>query len=167
MPAKLETELKFHLARPASMRRRLRELGFAIHRRRTREQNWLFGPPRATLLRLRRSGRRWLLTAKGSRLSGPLKRRKEIEIAVADGPALRRLLSLALGETLSYTRHRTLFTRPGDPGEIAWDETPFGTYLEMEGTAAWVRRTAAALGLSVAAAEPRGYPEIYATARRR
>jgi adenylate cyclase class 2 len=166
MPAKLETELKFPLPRPAPIGRRLRQLGFTIHRPRTREQNWIFGNSRDRLLRLRRSGRRWLLTAKGPRLAGELKRRAEIEIEVADGPALLRLLTLALGVEVTYTRRRTVFTRPRQAGEIAWDETPFGIYLEIEGAAAWVRRTAAALGLEPAQAESRSYPELYATARR-
>ncbi|HET9785021.1 MAG TPA: CYTH domain-containing protein [Terriglobales bacterium] len=164
MPAKLETELKFPLPRPAALRRRLRELGFTIHKPRTREQNWIFGKSQGNLLRLRRTGRRWLLTAKGPRLPGPLKRRREIEIEAPNGPALLKILTLALGVTVTYDRHRTVFTRARQPGEIAWDETPFGVYLEIEGAAAWVRRTAAQLGLSVADAEPRSYPEIYATA---
>lgn len=161
MAARVETELKFHLPRPAPIRRRLRALGFTVQRPRAREQNWIYGHSRASLLRLRHTGDRWLLTAKGPRLPGPLKRRQELEIEVADGPALRKLLALALGEAMSYSRHRTVYTHAGERGEIAWDETPFGVYMEIEGSAAWVRRTAAALGLSLAQAEPRSYPEIF------
>ncbi|MGH9394603.1 MAG: class IV adenylate cyclase, partial [Terriglobales bacterium] len=58
--------------------------------------------------------------------------------------------------------YRTEYQRPGEGGVLAWDETPLGTFIEIEGAPAWVRRTARALALPIAAAEPRSYPEIYA-----
>jgi adenylate cyclase class 2 len=143
-------------------------LGFRAGERK-KEANWIFDDAKGSLrrqgrlLRLRQSGGRWLLTVKGPRLPGLLKRRSEAETPLADGPACRRALEL-LGyqARMIYRRHRTVFERAGEPGEIAWDETPMGVYLEIEGSAAWVRRTAAALGLDPARAEPRSYPELYA-----
>jgi adenylate cyclase class IV len=166
--AKVETELKFRVARPKLVRERLRRLGFHAGER-IREINWIFDDEggalrrRGRLLRLRQSGERWLRTIKGPWLPGALKRRPEAETAVADGRACRRGLEL-LGYRVQqiYRRHRTTFGRPGDAGEVAWDDTPLGTYLEIEGTAAWVRRTAGELGLGVEQAEPRSYPELYA-----
>lgn len=167
-----EVELKFALAAPRVLRTRLRRLGFRIRRPRTRETNWLFDDARRSLraagklLRLRRAGHLWLLTAKGPRRPGLLKRRAESQTSVANGPACRALLELAgLTVTGSYTVTRTLLHKPGEAGALAWDETARGPYLEIEGSARWVRQTAAALGLSPRAAEPRSYPELLTAAR--
>jgi adenylate cyclase class 2 len=133
------------------------------------ESNWIFDDARDTLrhggrlLRLRRSGHEWTLTVKGKRRAGPLKQRPEFETKVGDGKACRALLAeLGFRERINYRRWRTTFERPRQTGELAWDETPFGIYLEIEGTEAWVRRTAAALGLAISGAEQRSYPELYA-----
>ena len=168
-----EIEFKFPVRRPQQLRRQIRALGFRPAGRRTRERNWIFdqrGRLRRAdaLLRLRQRGRRWLLTVKGKRRPGPLKRRPELETAVADGEACRGLLEL-LGyrSVMCYERFRTLWRHPAEAGELAWDETPFGVYLEIEGTAAWVRRTARGLGFKPGDAETRSYPELYAAFARR
>ncbi|MGH9481675.1 MAG: CYTH domain-containing protein [Terriglobales bacterium] len=166
-----EIELKFRPAAPAALRRRLLRLGFRVVCARRREVNWIFDDTggtlraRGRLLRLRRSGAAWMLTAKGPRRPGPLKRRQERETVVADGAACRKLLEL-LGyrATLRYRRWRTDFRRRGEAGEVAWDETRLGIFIELEGSARWVRATAAQLGLDPAQAEPRSYPELYAAA---
>ena len=171
--AREEIELKFRVEEAPALRARLRRLGFRVAVPRRRETNWIFddalGRLRAggLLLRLRQSGNNtWLLTAKGKRRAGALKRRVEWETAVGDGPACQGLLEL-LGyrPTLRYARWRTVLRRPGQVGEVAWDETPFGRYLEIEGSAGWVRRTARELGLAVTSAEPRSYPELYSARR--
>src|SRR5690348_5716834 len=98
--AKVETELQFRVAGPKLARERLRRLGFEAASGGTREINWIFDDERGTLrrqgrlLRLRQSGERWLLTIKGPRMPGVLKRRPEAETAVADGRACRRGLEL-------------------------------------------------------------------------
>lgn len=168
----IEIELKFRIEDPAGLRRRLRQLDFRAGARR-REQNWIFDDARGRLraagqlLRLRRAGPRWWLTAKGKRQPGALKRRQERETELVAGAGCRRLLEL-LGYRvqLRYARWRTVFRRRSEPGEVDWDVTPFGIYLELEGSASWVRRTARELGLEVAAAEPRAYPELYRDAAR-
>ncbi len=167
--ARVEIEVKFPVSDPAALRARLRRLGFRPGRSR-QETNWLFDDARATLrrsgrlLRLRKSGARWLLTAKGPRRHATIwKERPEAETAVAGGPQARALLEL-LGyrATLAYARRRTLWTRPGERGEIAFDTTPFGAYLELEGPPAWIRQTARTLQLDLGNAEPRSYPALYA-----
>lgn len=164
----IESEAKFRIRDAAGLRQRLRALGFRVTGRRTFQQNWIWDDAQGSLrragrvLRLRRSGRQWRLTAKGPRLAGAIKRRREEEMAVADGPQVLRLLALAgLRPVLTYARWRTRFQRPGESGELDWDETPVGVYLELEGRPAWVRRTAAELGLQLAKAERRSYAEIY------
>ena len=169
-----EIELKFPVSQPRVLRARIRALGFRVAVARRLERNWIFDDAmgglrrQGCLLRLRQSGRQWRLTAKGPRLPGPLKRRREAETPVADGPACRELLAvLGFRAQLSYQRHRTVLRRPGSAGgELDWDDTPLGSYLEIEGGAAWVRRTTRELGLALGAAEPRSYPELYAAAGR-
>jgi len=165
----LEIELKFPVEEPRLLRSRIRSLGFRVAEARRIESNWIFDDAHDSLrrggrlLRLRRSGQEWTLTVKGKRQAGTLKQRPEFETNVGDGNSCRALLvELGYRERISYRRWRTTFERPRQPGELAWDETPFGIYLEIEGTAAWVRRTAAALGLAISAAEQRSYPELYA-----
>ncbi|MGH9413521.1 MAG: class IV adenylate cyclase [Terriglobales bacterium] len=166
----VEIELKLPIRHPRSLRARLRRLGFLVTRKRTLESNWLFDDARARLraqgklLRLRQAGAVCLLTAKGPRQPGLLKRRQEVQTTVADGPACRQLLELA-GFAVSghYQLWRTLLRRPGQTGTIAWDQTRLGPYLEIEGSARWVRHTALTLGLDPAAAEHRSYPDLLMT----
>lgn len=169
-----EIELKFRVARPLALRQELRAAGFRVTRARTREINWLFDTTDEQLrtegrvLRLRKAGGSWLLTAKGPRRPGLLKRREERQTAVTDGPKARAALARAgFHESASYTVVRTLYGRTGEQGEVAWDETPLGTFIEIEGSAAWVRRTAVALGLGLEAAERRSYPEMLSVRQRR
>ncbi len=160
-----EIEAKFRVTHPRRLRARMRALGFEAGPRR-REQNWLFDYPSETLaasgrlLRLRRSGSQWLLTFKGPRRAGRWKRRQEIETAV-NGEACRRLLErIGLRPVLRYARWRTLWRpRAAARGVVAWDETPIGICLELEGPARWIARTARALQLGQP--EPRTYPELY------
>lgn len=165
---KLESELKFAVAQPVRLRARLHVLGFRIAIPRRLESNWLFDDSgaslcrRGALLRLRRSGTGWWLTAKGPRRPGVLKQRPEAEFALADGPAARALLAvLGFRESFAYALHRTVYRQPRQRGELDWDQTPFGVYLEIEGSPAWVLRTARALELDPAGAESRSYPELF------
>lgn len=173
-----EVEIKFAVTEPSRLRRQLRQLGFRVAIRRRLERNWIFDQAGSLhrsgrLLRLRQSGHHARLTAKGPRQPRPgeaaaLKRRREIEVAVSDPAACRALLALlGYGEQMSYVRHRTTFRRPGERGEVDWDETPFGVYAELEGGALWIRRTARELGLEAAQAEARSYPELYVQHSRR
>lgn len=179
----MEIEAKFFISPPAArgaqrqsmLRARLRRMGWRVALPRRVEINWIFDDgcgslrARGALLRLRHSGTRWLLTAKGpARFRGGLKARPEAETTVADGPACRRALAL-LGyrPRLRYSRYRTTYRQAGRRGELDWDETPMGVYVELEGPAAWVRARARELGLDPAAAETRTYPELYAAYRAR
>lgn len=162
-----ETELKFRVDEAAGLRQKLRARGFRVTRKRTREQNWLFdnagGSLRAEgkILRLRRLDDTWLLTAKGPRQPGVLKRRREEQTYVREGARCRALLEMAGFRVVGrYAVTRTLLGRAGESGEIAWDETAKGIYLEIEGAARWVRSTAGELGLRPEDAEPRSYPEL-------
>lgn len=171
----METEAKFRLSHPERMRMQLRRGGWRIRQSRRRESNWIFDDDRGSLrrrgllLRLRHSGASWRLTVKGpAQLRAGVKRRPEYETALGDGKTIQQMLKiLGWKASLRYDRFRTSFQRAGEPGHLDWDETPFGTYLELEGPAAWIRRTARELGLDSGQAEPRTYPELYQQWRKR
>lgn len=161
-----EVEAKFRVREAARVRARLRALGYRAGARR-REQNWIFDDAAGTLgksgrlLRLRRSGSAWRLTAKGpARMQGAVKRRAESETGVSDGAVCRRLLQqLGYRRVLSYGRWRTEWRRTGETGAVCWDETPIGMFVELEGPVRWIRQTAKLLGLTEP--EARSYPELY------
>lgn len=60
-----------------------------------------------------------------------------------------------------YEKYRTKFTAPGEPGIVSIDETPIGTYLELEGEPEWIDRTAARMGLSRDAYLNQSYSKLY------
>ena len=73
-----------------------------------------------------------LLTLKGPVQPGLMKVREEHETSVGDGAALARVLdALALRIWFRYQKYREEFT--ADEVTIAVDETPVGTFVEIEG----------------------------------
>jgi adenylate cyclase class 2 len=152
-----EIEIKLPVRNARALRRRLKELGFRTVEARRLESNRLFDFPdqrlrRARcLLRLRFEGKRCLVTYKGApRASRVYKVRGEIETRVEDGAGLRKIFeSLGLGEGFRYDKYRTTYARRRDRGPVAeWDETPIGTFLELEGPPRWIDAIAAQLGYS-------------------
>jgi adenylate cyclase, class 2 len=151
-----EIEIKLALNDPAATLRRLAELGFRRVRRRSFERNTLFDFPDSrlrnadSLLRLRLEGKRSRLTFKGPRVNNDrFKERFEIETDVKDGPEAARILeALGLRDAFRYEKFRTLYRRRGDPdhAEVAYDQTPLGTYLELEGPRRWIDEVARGLG---------------------
>ena len=89
----LETEVKIEIASPRLFRRKLREAGFRIHRRRVFERNAMFETepptlrPRGCIVRLREAGGRFTLTYKGPATVARHKSREEIEFTVSDAAA--------------------------------------------------------------------------------
>jgi len=89
--------------------------------------------------------------------SDPLRRhkvREEIETEVRDARELRRILAgLGMRESFHYEKYRTTFRMPGSQRWAArllieLDETPIGTFVELEGPAKAIDRAARALGFS-------------------
>ncbi|HUI41058.1 MAG TPA: class IV adenylate cyclase [Terriglobia bacterium] len=154
MRREIEVKLPVHDAR--AVRRRLAEMGFRQVARRSLERNALFDfrgrrlRKAGSLLRLRLERGRSLLTFKGPRVgAGRFKERPEIEAGVSDGDETARMLeALGLRVAFRYEKYRTLYRRREDPGhtEAAFDETPIGIYLELEGPRAWIDKVARGLG---------------------
>ncbi|MBK5290957.1 MAG: class IV adenylate cyclase [Acidobacteriia bacterium] len=152
---RLEVEIKLRLPDAATGKRKLRQAGFRVSRKRILETNVLFDTAdgrlrrEEKLIRLRYSSPRWVLTFKGgTAIAGSrYKIREEVETAVADGAALERILREAgLQSSFYYEKYRTEFRRGGERGCAMLDETPAGMFLELEGSGAWIDRTAKRLG---------------------
>ncbi|MCX6551580.1 MAG: class IV adenylate cyclase [Acidobacteria bacterium] len=95
-------------------------------------------------LRIRSEGPRSVLTFKGPVQPGPVKIREELETVVADGEVLRAVLErLGLSVWFRYQKYREEFTH--QDVVIAIDETPVGTFVEIEGPEEGIRSTAAAM----------------------
>lgn len=148
-----ETEIKLRVDSPSQARAVIEAAGFQVDRDRIFEANTIFDTTarqlreRRHLLRIRQAGERITLTFKGPPGAGKHKSREELEIELSDGrTAVLIFERLGYLPTFRYEKYRTEFTTPGEPGTVTLDETPIGTYLELEGTPDWIDRTAARLG---------------------
>lgn len=85
---------------------------------------------------------------------GPYKVREEIELEVADAGTLARIFEgLGMSGWFRYEKYRTTFRLPDSKTWakgllIELDETPIGTFVELEGPAAAIDRAAEQLGFS-------------------
>ncbi len=151
----LEIEIKLRVENVASVRRRLARVG-ARRVARRHEDDTLYDTSsralkrRGELLRLRlRGGRRALVTYKGRQAAGQrYKVRQEIEFSVSDPAKLRAALeALGFRPWFRYEKYRTSYRLPRLPGlAVELDETPIGTFLELEGTPGAIDRAAGLLG---------------------
>jgi len=147
-----ENEIKLAFPSPELAIRRLLQAGATETRGRVFEDNVLFDLPdrlltgSGRLLRLRRSGDESVLTFKAP-VAGHHRHKvkTEHETAVADAEALEQILAgLGFKPVYRYQKYRSAF-RLGAV-EALVDETPLGTFIELEGAPDEVDRAAAALG---------------------
>jgi len=156
-----ETEVKLEVRDAKDLRWRLTELGFRPNLARHFESNILFDFPdqrlrkARSLVRLRFMGDQGLLTYKGAPVqSRDYKIRPEFESKVEDGHRVHEiLLHLGLREVFCYEKYRTIYAPRGkrevtDAPHLVFDETPIGTYIELEGPQRWIDEVARQLGYS-------------------
>ena len=151
----LEREVKIRFPDPDRARAALAKIGAVPLRPRRLQDDTLFdtadGVLRAkrAVVRLRREPDRAFVTFKGPVQPGTMKIREEQETEVGDAEVLRRVLrELGLHAWFRYQKFREEFQAPGVI--IALDETPVGTYLELEGSEEGILTVADALGCSPA-----------------
>jgi adenylate cyclase class 2 len=147
-----ESEIKLRLDGPQAGREALARLGARLVTPRHLEDNQLYDDPagtfagRGSVVRLRRTPAGGVLTFKGPRrVEDGIKSREELETAVAQPDVLALILArLGLRPTFRYQKYREVY----DYGEveIVLDETPVGTFLELEGVPEAIHAAAAALG---------------------
>lgn len=151
----LEREIKLRFASADDARERIVDSGLGVTPLRGRrlqedclldtEDDRLYS--RRCVLRVRSEGGKSLLTFKGPVQPGVMKVRDEFETVVADGDTLLTILhELGLHVWFRYEKYREEFA--AEDVIIAIDETPFGTFVEIEGGEEHIHRTAAALGKS-------------------
>lgn len=147
-----ETEVKLRVSDLGALRRRLLTLGARLERERHLEDNVLLDDAqgslraRGSVLRLRRTAHGAVLTFKGPREeAGGLKSREEREVAIGDAPGLAGILRrLGYEPRFRYQKYRESWLLRGQLVEL--DETPVGTFVEIEGDAAGIHAVAGDLG---------------------
>jgi len=152
-----EIEIKLRITEIPQVRDQLRGLGFEASSGRTFEDNWLFDfssdllRRSGSLLRLRFYGNQAIITFKDpAERNARYKVREEVQVQVADGESVRQIfLKLGLRETFRYQKFRTEY-RPtrNASGHVLLDETPIGSFLELEGQPDWIDQVASQLGFS-------------------
>jgi adenylate cyclase class 2 len=169
---KTEIEVKLRASDAESLRESLRQLGARVVHERVLEDNVLLDDDGGRLasagraLRVRRVGGRGILTFKGNRrtIEG-VKSREETELTVSDPDAMQSILQeLGLRPRFRYQKYRE--TWQWQNVELLVDETPLGTFLEIEGALADVHRTAKALGRTPADYISDSYPSLWAASGR-
>ena len=149
---KEEIEVKLRVASPEAARSLLDRVGAVQRHQRVFEDNVLYDDPGGSLrsagcvLRLREVGGEALLTFKGpKRVVGGAKSREEHETRVASAPEMRAILAAAgYRPTFRYQKYRETWSFRGV--EVLLDETPIGTFFELEGALPAIHEAATALG---------------------
>ena len=147
----LEREIKLFFETPEIARAAILAAGATPLRCRRLQEDWLFDTGDETLrrrrcvLRIRSDSGRSLMTFKGPVQPGPMKLREEHETVVGNGDVLRQVLEeLGMHVWFRYEKYREEFA--AEDLTIAVDETPVGTYVEIEGGEDAIVAMAQALG---------------------
>jgi adenylate cyclase class 2 len=151
MGSGLEREIKLRFASADGARAKILAAGATPLRGRRLQEDALLDTEDERLrrarsvLRIRTEGGKSLLTYKGPVLPGTVKIREEKETVVADGAVLREILQgLGLHVWFRYEKYREEFA--AEDVVVAIDETPVGTFVEIEGGEAGIAAMAEALG---------------------
>lgn len=158
MKKPIETEIKLRIESAARARTLLRKLGYSVHKPRVFEQNLVLDDAqsslreRGLLLRVRAAGRTVTCTFKKKEKPGARhKSREEREFQSSDlTETLAVFGALGYREAFRYEKYRTEFSKPNEQGHITLDETPMGSFFELEGEGKWIDRTAKQLGYTLA-----------------
>jgi adenylate cyclase, class 2 len=151
MSASIEREIKLRFDTPELARAAVERTGATPLRDRRLQEDCLLDSAEETLrrqrsvLRVRNEGHRSVLTFKGPVQPGPMKVREELETVVNDGNQMLRVLErLGLHIWFRYQKYREEFAH--EDVVIAVDETPVGTFVEIEGSEHGIIAVAEALG---------------------
>ena len=151
MTATLEREIKLRFEDVETARAAILRAGATPIRCRRLQEDCLFDTPdddlrrRRCVLRVRVESGKSLLTFKGPVQPSMAKVREELETVVGDGSLLVRMLEqLGFRVWFRYQKYREEFAL--DDVLIALDETPVGTFVEIEGGDTGIAGTAEALG---------------------
>ena len=171
--AGVETEIKIPVGDLDVVREALaRERATAVHPR-AREVNLLLDTDdgrlqgAGTVLRLRRYGRRHILTFKGPAVyRGPVKERPEYEVEIEDAEMMLEILDqLGLQVVARYEKDREMWLV--DEILVVLDHTPMGDFVEVEGPRERLPAAVRSLGLDPSTAVRDSYPSLWREHRSR
>ncbi|MCA1580993.1 MAG: class IV adenylate cyclase [Acidobacteria bacterium] len=162
-----EVEVKVPCRDLSDVRRRLEAGGAAPLSPRHFESNDLYDDAEKRLssqgrtIRLRRAGGRATLTYKGkARFQGGIKSREERETEVGDPAETEGILAgVGLARRFRYEKYREEWRFVDCT--VALDETPIGSFVEVEGDPPAIRRVLKTLGLDFSSALPYSYARLY------
>ncbi len=147
----LEREIKLRFESPEEARAAVLSIGATPVRGRRLQEDCLLDTADEQLraarsvLRVRMDQGRSFLTYKGPVQPSPWKLREERETVVSDGETILDILGrLGFSVWFRYQKYREEFGALD--AIIALDETPIGTFIEIEGSEAAITELAAALG---------------------
>lgn len=151
MTLMVEREIKLRFASPDDARAAILATGATPLRSRRLQEDALLDTEdeslrqRRCVLRIRTESGKSLLTFKGPVLPGSMKVRDEHETIIGDGEVLQRVLEeLGLHVWFRYEKYREEYA--AEDVTIAIDETPVGTFVEIEGGEEGILAMAEALG---------------------
>lgn len=169
MPAALEREIKLRFASPAAARAALLGVGGRLTRERRLQRDALLDSADGMLRRAQSALRvrveadsgGSVLTFKGPVHPSSMKVREEIETALGDAPtALDILERLGFRVWFRYEKYREEFAVGALLATV--DETPLGTFVELEGDEGDIARVARTLGFEPDAYVLDSYRGLYA-----
>jgi adenylate cyclase class 2 len=151
MPATLEREIKLRFEDADTARAAILRAGATPIRCRRLQEDCLLDTPddqlreRRCVLRVRVESGKSLLTFKGPVQPAMVKVREELETVVGDGALVVGMLEqLGFRVWFRYQKYREEFAL--EDVIVALDETPVGTFVEIEGGERGIAETAEALG---------------------
>lgn len=151
MESTVEREVKLRFADPAEAREAITRCGATPLRGRRLQEDCLLDTAdemlrrHRSVLRVRMEIGRSLVTYKGPVQPSPMKLREERETVVGDGETMTYILEqLGFRPWFRYQKYREEFGC--ENATIAIDETPIGTFVEIEGGEDAIIHVAAALG---------------------
>jgi adenylate cyclase class 2 len=165
-----EIELKFTVIDANALRSSIESLGFTLITERTFESNTLYDTAdrqlraRKQILRLRNYGDRCTLTHKrqSDQNDGDqrYKTRIETESLIEDCSALAEVFhQLGYEPVFRYEKFRTEWER--DNGHLVVDETPIGTWAELEGAPEWIDTMLDRLGIAPELCSTDSYGKLF------
>jgi len=95
--------------------------------------------------------------------------KEEFEVEISDAEQMRRILrALHLRPSFRYEKFRTTYALKDLPSlKIEFDETPIGTFLELEGSPSAINRAAKLLGYAPSQYITQTYGDLYIADSRR
>lgn len=153
MTLMIEREVKLRFESPEHARAAILAAGATPLRSRRLQEDALLDTDdeelrrRRCVLRIRTEPGRSLLTFKGPVQPGTMKTREEHETVIGDGEVLQRVFEeLGLHVWFRYEKYREEYA--AEDATIAIDETPVGTFVEIEGGEDAILKMTEALGRS-------------------